>query len=135
MSITQFCFSFRGRINRAQYWGYCIAMFVIVLLLGFIGIEIQDTINSSPGKPSMFLVITYGILIPVIFLLTIYTDIAVSIKRLHDAGTSGWYLLATIIPIIGALVIFLVCGFIKGNEGNNKYGPPPTPSVKPFQED
>ena len=56
--------------------------------------------------------------------LTIYIDTAVSVKRLHDTGRSGWHLLLGLIPIIGLVYILVVCGFIKGTEGENAYGPP-----------
>ena len=66
------------------------------------------------------------IAVPIV-LLIMYTDIPVSVKRLHDSGCSGLLLLASIVPLFGLLYVFWVCGITKGNEGDNTYGPPPSP--------
>jgi uncharacterized membrane protein YhaH (DUF805 family) len=48
-------------------------------------------------------------------------DIAVSIRRLHDIGKSGWWLLALFIPLIGAII--LIVFWIKASEqSSNKWG-------------
>ncbi|MEC7838162.1 MAG: DUF805 domain-containing protein [Chloroflexota bacterium] len=44
-----------------------------------------------------------------------------SVRRIHDIGSSGWFLLISLIPIIGVLILFVMLGFIKGNIGKNKY--------------
>ena len=46
------------------------------------------------------------------------------IKRAHDRDHSGWYIMLTMIPIIG-MIFSLDLYFLKGNDGTNKYGADP----------
>lgn len=67
----------------------------------------------------------FGIIQLVLFLGTLLPSLAVAVRRLHDIGRSGWWLLFGLIPIIGSFVL-LVFAFTKGNERENEYGPAPT---------
>lgn len=50
--------------------------------------------------------------------------VAVAVRRLHDTGRSGWWLLLSFLPIVGPLyLLFLYC--IDGDMGANRYGPSP----------
>jgi len=52
---------------------------------------------------------------------------SVSIRRLHDVGHSGMYILRGLIPLIGPILLFLQ--FVKpGDEGENEFGPVPVPA-------
>ena len=51
--------------------------------------------------------------------------LAVSVRRLHDIGKSGWYVLITLIPIVG-LILLIVWYCNDGDSVPNMYGPVPT---------
>lgn len=51
--------------------------------------------------------------------------LAGSIKRAHDRGKSGWWILITLIPIAGFIWWLIVLGIFEGQKGPNKYGPDP----------
>ena len=108
MSVGQLLFSFKGRINRQTFWLYAVFAVVFMLVLGAVA-------NSSDAAAP--------IVVP-LFLVLLYADIAVSAKRLHDTNRTGWCLLVGIIPLIGSIYLLVVCGFFKGTEGDNRYGPP-----------
>ena len=59
----------------------------------------------------------YGLFIFIPFL-------AVSVRRLHDTGKTGWMLLISLIPIIGALWLIVLFA-TEGTRGTNMYGPDP----------
>ena len=82
--------------------------------LGFAGGALTAMTDSSIFS-IIPLIYSLGVLIP---------GIAVTIRRLHDTGKSGWYLLVSFIPLIGplALLYFMV---IDSAPGNNEYGPNP----------
>jgi uncharacterized membrane protein YhaH (DUF805 family) len=50
-------------------------------------------------------------------------SLAVAVRRLHDTGRSGWWLLIGLIPVIGAIVL-LVFLVMDSQPGDNEYGPP-----------
>jgi len=61
----------------------------------------------------------------ILIILTIpsaYFLIIIQIKRWHDLNKPGTYVLLNLIPLIGALVSFVMLGFVKGNIKQNKFG-------------
>ncbi|WP_120496092.1 DUF805 domain-containing protein [Kiloniella sp. EL199] len=56
-------------------------------------------------------------------ILTLYPCFAVTIKRFHDRGKSGFWSILGILLLIGWLWVLIDCGFLKGTEGPNDYGP------------
>lgn len=108
-------FSFRGRIIRTCWWLHLLFTYPFMFLAGAYLYYEEGTTDTI-----------FGVIVLLFGLILYYTHIPVSIKRLHDTNRSGWNLLWLIFPIIGALYILIVCGFLKGTEGNNKYGVNPT---------
>jgi uncharacterized membrane protein YhaH (DUF805 family) len=106
--------TFSGRAQRAEYW-----YFVLFYLLIFIGLAIIDsvtgTFNAETGMGLLSGICSLALFIP---------SLSVSVRRLHDIGKSGWWLLVGVIPLIGAIVmlIFLVKD---GESGENMYGSNP----------
>lgn len=104
---------FNGRARRKEYWMFVlfnlIIAFALGLIEGFAGIapEIDQSILAN--------LYTLVVLIP---------SIAVSVRRLHDTGRSGWWLLIGLVPLIGAIVL-LVFMVQDSKLGQNQYGPNP----------
>jgi uncharacterized membrane protein YhaH (DUF805 family) len=84
-------FSFRGRINRATYCRMLFA-YVMVVILGLIGVAAGQGQGLSPGR--LILMLGIGIVV-------LISALAVGAKRLHDRDKSAWWLLVFYIP--GAL--------------------------------
>jgi len=107
--------NFDGRARRAEYWWFtlilAIAAGVLALLTGLLG-----AVNEA------FAVIGV-ILLGVLFLATIVPSIAVTVRRLHDTGRSGWWYLLTLVP--GLSLIVLVFTFLDSDRGPNQYGVSP----------
>ncbi len=66
-------------------------------------------------------------------LLLSWVVLAVSVKRCHDRGRSGWFMLALLIPVVGAIWVMVELGFLAAKEDGNPYtsqrlsaGPQPT---------
>ena len=66
----------------------------------------------SMGYGWLYLIYTLAVFLP---------SLAVSVRRLHDVGKSGWFLLICAIPLIGAIWL-LVLFASTGQEGENQYG-------------
>lgn len=65
--------------------------------------------------------LTYGVFYFLYGLTVLIPGLAVAVRRLHDIGKSGWMILITIIPLIGAIWL-LVLLMTDSNPGENEYG-------------
>ena len=100
---------FSGRSRRKEYWMFMLFNVIIILGLVFItsALSVDEDFVAIPMA-------TY-------FLAIIIPSIAVTVRRLHDIGKSGWYILIRFIPIIGSIwLIALLC--YDSEYRTNKYG-------------
>ena len=108
-------FDFRGRSRRSEFWYYMLIYYIISF--AFLKIE-----TSYLGRESM--VVGFGWLSTPFAFLSLFPSISVSIRRLHDTGRSGWWLLINLIFIVGN-VIFLYWACQDSETGANKWGANP----------
>ena len=54
--------------------------------------------------------------------LLVYAQLPITVKRLHDIDLSGWWYLLFMIPFIGIVFALVICGFMPGTKGENRYG-------------
>lgn len=104
---------FSGRSCRKEYWLFMLMTIIVYMVLGVIDIII-DIFDYEIGM---------GILSGIFFIIILIPYFAVSVRRLHDTDRTGWWLLATVIPIIGWIVLVFMC--LKGTDGSNQYGSDP----------
>ena len=105
---------FDGRSRRKEYWMYQLFNLVVVMILyaSDIFAAIYDT-----GLGVGVLTIGYSLAV-------IVPGLAVKVRRLHDTGRSGWWLLVGFIPVIGAIALFVFM-VSEGDAGSNEYGDDP----------
>jgi uncharacterized membrane protein YhaH (DUF805 family) len=114
MDFKQFYFSTQGRVNRKQWWlRLILPIFVILLFIDMV---------TGAYDPKVGL----GILSGLFVLASIIPAILVDIKRWHDRDKSGWWMLITLVPIIGSIWLLIELGFLKGTPGPNRFGSPVT---------
>jgi uncharacterized membrane protein YhaH (DUF805 family) len=107
---------FRGRSRRAEYWYFVLVHIIIMLITTALDFAFDLTIKGEDGEPIGIITMIYGIL-------TLFPQLAVSIRRLHDTGRSGWWILIAF-TIIG--IIPLIFWYATDSEaGNNKFGANP----------
>ncbi|MFJ4962542.1 Inner membrane protein YhaI [Streptomyces sp. ADI96-02] len=95
---------FSGRARRKEYWMFVLFNFIIAVVLSAIGMAIDTQIP-------------YVIYIVAIFI----PSLAVFVRRLHDTGRSGWWILISFVPLVGAIVL-LVFVASAGKPETNEYG-------------
>lgn len=111
--------TFSGRARRKEFWYWylfvCLTTIVAFLLSCLLALIFAA---SDMGGAEIFVILN-GIWSLIIFL----PNLAVTVRRLHDAGHSGWYYLISMIPLIG--VILLLVALCTDSVEGNKYGPNP----------
>lgn len=118
--LKKYC-NFKGRARRSEYWYFILFNFIIYIFTIFFTFLICK--YGGDEKFNYFYLIQnylYGAWCLIVLLPTI----AVSVRRLHDIGKSGWNFLYSFIPIVGTLLMIL--WFSKdGEPGTNQYGENP----------
>jgi uncharacterized membrane protein YhaH (DUF805 family) len=120
-------FSANGRIRRSQYWLWAICSgiaigIVVQILMMVLGVPqaMQQAILNGGQLPATFWIIELVALVP-----SLWIGLCLQIKRWHDRGKSGWWVLISFIPVIGWFWALIECGFLDGTQGPNKFGPSP----------
>ena len=98
---------FRGRATRSEYWFWQLFWLVV-----FVGCVFLSTISNSSFGGTLFGLFILGAFIP---------SLSVLVRRLHDTGKSGWWVLLNAIPFIGPLVV-LVFTLQYSEESENEHG-------------
>lgn len=127
MSVKDVLFTFNGRIPRRTYWLWSIVpVFVVGLVLGLLmPLFMTPAPAGSPtGEPEISMI--GGLVMLVLYLPLIWIGFAVGIKRWHDRGKSGAWVLIALIPLVGPIWTFVECGCLRGTVGPNQYGSDPT---------
>ena len=100
--------TFSGRARRKEYW-----MFFLISALISIVLTLLDILEYEAGLFSGL----YSLLI-------LIPSIAVVVRRLHDTDRSGWWILISLIPLIGVIVLFVfMC--LDSQPGTNRFGANP----------
>jgi uncharacterized membrane protein YhaH (DUF805 family) len=111
--IPWFYLSLQGRAGRRPFWLY---FFVPAVVLGVV-LGAYATSQSREGLGSSPFVLP---LVP----LLLWAAIAVQVKRLHDIGLSGWWVVVAFVPIVNYVAV-VVLGCWPGQRGDNRHGPDP----------
>ncbi|SJL83377.1 DUF805 domain-containing protein [Vibrio palustris] len=107
LSVLKQYAEFSGRARRKQYWMFNLVNLIILLAL--------FVLNGMAHTEVFTSIYSLGIFLPAL---------AVTVRRLHDTGRSGWWCLVSFIPIIGSLILlyFVVQDSVAGS---NEFGPNP----------
>lgn len=116
-----FFFRFNGRCTRMHYW--TVMLFNVVLIAATRLILHGNLSNNAGAEYSSSSLL---LILPVLAIVC-WLSIACHIKRLHDLNKKSWWLLATVIPYVGAISLTFYLGFFKGTQGNNQHG------IDPFE--
>ncbi|MGR5132452.1 DUF805 domain-containing protein [Vibrio alfacsensis] len=105
---------FSGRARRQEYWYFTLVNILVNLVMSIIDRILEGALQIE----------NFGLFGVIYALFILIPSIAVTVRRLHDTGRTGWWVLIAIIPIIGFLVMlyFLVQD---SEEGTNQYGDNP----------
>lgn len=108
---------FKGRATRKEYWSFISAYIILVIIIGFF-IDFFSALHLailSGVFLGLFILFTLAVFVP---------SLALSIRRIHDMGQSGWWYLIALIPYAGSIVL-VVFFCLPSEKGHNKWGPNP----------
>ena len=104
--------AFSGRATRTEYWLFILAQIIVFVALG--------ALAAVGGAVAPVLVLP----LVVYWIGTIIPSLAVTVRRFHDGGYSGWMILLALIPGIGGIIL-LVFMVLPSERGGNRHGPDP----------
>jgi uncharacterized membrane protein YhaH (DUF805 family) len=100
--------TFTGRSRRPEYWWFVLFNIIVSLVLGII-----DGVVFGGEVGVLGAIYNLAVLVP---------SLAVGVRRLHDTGRTGWWLLIALVPLIG-IIVLIVFFASKGEEHDNQHGP------------
>ncbi len=107
------CFSqyvgFAGRARRSEFWYF----YLFTIIVSIVASVLQRAVSNSSS----------GVITGIVGLALILPSLAVGVRRLHDTGRSGWWILIGLIPVIGTIV--LIVFYVQDSHSDNQYGPSP----------
>ena len=101
--------TFAGRARRSEFWFFW--------LFNLLAHGVAGILDAA----------LFGIAAPlnaIVSLLLLVPNLAVAVRRLHDGGRSGWWLLIALVPLLGILVL-LFWSVSRGEDGPNRFGADP----------
>lgn len=121
MCMTKKYWSVQGRATRGEYWKFQLLLVALWVLIGgpclFAAIMLGDMVGHDLSMGLLFL------LLVVLFIAFIPPNLCCEIRRFHDAGFSGWWLLLNFIP--GGSMVCFIFTLLPSQLGPNEYGPLP----------
>lgn len=118
--------NFQGRARRREYWMFTLINTVILILLQIpvqgaaLAMAAQSETEGSATPGFVGITLVFAILLMIYALAVLVPSIAVTVRRLHDSGKSGWWYLLNLIPF-GSLVVLVFC-LLDSEPGTNKWG-------------
>lgn len=99
--------TFSGRARRSEYWFFALASLIASV--------VASTIDNVIGTQLFTYIVALGLFLP---------SLAVGIRRLHDTGRTGWWVLIGLVPVVG-LIVLIVFYVQDSQPTTNAYGPSP----------
>jgi len=99
--------TFSGRARRKEYW-----MFVVFNIIAYVLAAVLDELFGGGAIEALY---GLAVLLP---------SLAVAVRRLHDTNRSGWWLLISLVPLIGGIWLLVLLA-MDSSLGSNQYGSNP----------
>lgn len=99
--------NFNGRARRTEYWTFVLGNVVLSTAIAFV-----ELLLGSPG------------FLGYLFSLVVFVPaIAAGVRRLHDTGREGLWIIGSFVPLLNLVVLYFMV--LDSEPGSNQYGPNP----------
>ena len=102
---------FKGRASRVEYWMFVLFNLLTTIAVTAIGYGIMK-LTDTAGVFFLPFLYSFAVLMP---------SSAVTVRRLHDSGKSAWFILVSLIPLVGIIWMFIIL-ITRGDPEDNRYG-------------
>jgi len=113
---------FDGRAGRREFWSYFVFYLVACAVLSILD-NMLFGVSSIGGGAGWSMSGGFQPLTSIFAVVSLVPGVGVSIRRMHDIGKSGWWVLVSLIPLIGWIWL-LVLAAGQGDAEANAYGEP-----------
>lgn len=118
-SVLRNYLGFSGRATRKEFWMFTLWNSIIMLV-----IAVAENLLANTASGSILMVVLWIYVIAVFF-----PSLGVALRRLHDAGFSGWWILIDLVPFIGAIVLIVM--FAQPSKNGGMMAAASSPSSNP----
>jgi uncharacterized membrane protein YhaH (DUF805 family) len=109
--------NFSDRARRSEFWFFQLFLAIVEFFLQFLSSMFMNARSGQMAEGA-------AIILLIFLLIILIPSLAVTVRRLHDIGKSGWYILIGLIPILGFFILlYFMC--IDSEVVPNEYGPSP----------
>jgi uncharacterized membrane protein YhaH (DUF805 family) len=109
--------NFSGRASRSELWFWILFSILASVVASVIGGILVNIVGSAGSLVS--LIVSLGLILP---------GLAVEVRRLHDIDKSGWWVLISVVPLVG-IILLLIWFCTEGTRGPNRFGSNPLRTV------
>ena len=118
LKVLQNYANFSGRARRSEYWYFMLFNLFAIISTAILDRLFGTTFDMGFGPSA------YGYITILYYFFILIPSLAVLVRRLHDVGKSGWFILISLIPLVGAIWL-LVLLFTESVTADNAYGSNP----------
>jgi uncharacterized membrane protein YhaH (DUF805 family) len=115
---------FDGRARRSEYWLFHLLLWAIFLCSVMSVGAVAASAGSSADGTGLLSFSILTLVVCIAGLGVFIPSLAVLVRRIHDTGNSGWWVLIAFVPFLGGVVLFIF-SLIDGTAGPNRFGPDP----------
>ncbi|MCS0499725.1 DUF805 domain-containing protein [Protaetiibacter mangrovi] len=104
--------TFSGRASLSEYWWWALAtgiVYIGVAVVFLVGGAATGDLSTDGSMFTLGALASVGVgLLVIWFVVTLIPQLAVTVRRLHDANLSGWLVLLRLVPSVGDLIVLIL---------------------------
>jgi uncharacterized membrane protein YhaH (DUF805 family) len=132
--VLNFFFGFNGRVRRSSYFFGALAamcLWTVLCVSAVAAVAVANGAHMDATTSSLvidgdgdFDSVWFTPVFCLLGLVGLWSSLALTVKRWHDVGMSGWFAILTLPPFANFMMFVLLC-LLPGTAGENRFGRDP----------